>query len=72
MTRVSREIGLDVVYDGLCRFCKRSLAAVQRIGRRPLLRLHDANDHEQIWAAVAFMMHPRRVSRLIPLYPGTP
>jgi predicted DCC family thiol-disulfide oxidoreductase YuxK len=48
MNRVSREIVLDVVYDGLCRFCKRSLAAVQRIARRPLLRLHDANDHETI------------------------
>src|SRR5256885_10912159 len=48
MNRALREASLDVVYDGLCRFCERSLAAVQRIARRPLLRLHDANDHERI------------------------
>ncbi|HLB82725.1 MAG TPA: DCC1-like thiol-disulfide oxidoreductase family protein [Gemmatimonadales bacterium] len=48
MNRAPREASLDVVYDGLCRFCERSLAAVQRIARRPLLRLHDANDHERI------------------------
>jgi predicted DCC family thiol-disulfide oxidoreductase YuxK len=48
MNRVPRETGLDVVYDGLCRFCERSLAAVQRIARRPLLRLYDANDPETI------------------------
>jgi len=50
MNRVPRETGLDVVYDGLCRFCERSLATVQRIARRPLLRLHDANDHGTIKA----------------------
>ena len=48
MNRALREASLDVVYDGLCRFCERSLAAVQRIARRPMLRLHDANDHERI------------------------
>jgi predicted DCC family thiol-disulfide oxidoreductase YuxK len=42
------ESGLDVVYDGLCRFCARSLAALQRLAGRPLWRLHDANDHEAI------------------------
>src|SRR5205807_1840718 len=41
---------LDVIYDGQCRFCKRSLDRVERLARRPLLRLHDANDREMIRA----------------------
>ena len=40
--------GLDVIYDGQCRFCKRSLAALERLARRRVFRLHDANDRELI------------------------
>jgi len=74
MNRMLRETGLDVVYDGLCGFCERSLAAVQRIARRPLLRLHDANDRESIKAKfpmlcgadtsnAMFVVTPRGVAR---------
>ena len=40
--------GLDVVYDGQCRLCRRSLDALQRLARRNVFRLHDANDREMI------------------------
>jgi predicted DCC family thiol-disulfide oxidoreductase YuxK len=39
---------LDVVYDGLCRFCIRSLAVVQALDLRGALRLHDANDRAAV------------------------
>jgi predicted DCC family thiol-disulfide oxidoreductase YuxK len=42
--RENRLLMLDVVYDGLCRFCVRSLSAVQMLDSRHVLRLHDAND----------------------------
>jgi len=48
MNAAPRESRLDVVYDGLCRFCARSLAALERLAGRPLWRLHDANDYEAI------------------------
>lgn len=35
---------VDVVYDGLCRFCVRSLDVVRRFDTRNAVRLHDAND----------------------------
>lgn len=35
---------LDVVYDGLCLFCIRSLRLIQRFDRQGALVLHDAND----------------------------
>jgi predicted DCC family thiol-disulfide oxidoreductase YuxK len=40
---MSSEI-LDVVYDGQCGFCARSLALCARLARRSVFRLHDAND----------------------------
>jgi len=39
---------LDVVYDGRCGFCARSLDICTRLARRPIFRLHDANDREAI------------------------
>jgi len=41
-------VTVDVVYDGLCRFCIRSLALVQAIDTRSALRLHDANDRSAV------------------------
>jgi len=35
--------GLDVIYDGRCRFCIRSLTLVRRLARRHVFRFHDAN-----------------------------
>ena len=45
---VRQRSGLDVVYDGQCRLCRRSLDALQRLARRNVFRLHDANDREMI------------------------
>jgi len=41
---------LDVVYDGRCGFCARSLDLCRRLARRPIFRLHDANDRAAITA----------------------
>jgi len=48
MDEAPRKSGLDVIYDGQCRFCKRSLAALERLARRRVFRLHDANERELI------------------------
>src|SRR5437773_11099277 len=49
MDEAQNKPGLDVIYDGQCRFCKRSLAALERLARRRrVFRLHDANDRELI------------------------
>jgi predicted DCC family thiol-disulfide oxidoreductase YuxK len=40
--------GLDVVYDGLCLFCIRSLRALQRFDSGGVLVLHDANDRTAV------------------------
>ena len=45
---VGRESGLEVIYDGQCRLCRRSLDIVQRLSGRKVFRLHDANDREMI------------------------
>src|SRR5437762_7090795 len=45
---VRRESGLEVIYDGQCRLCRRSLDIVQRFAGRKVFRLHDANDREMI------------------------
>ncbi len=34
---------LDIIYDGQCRFCIRSLAAVRFLDTRGCMRFHDAN-----------------------------
>jgi predicted DCC family thiol-disulfide oxidoreductase YuxK len=39
---------VDVVYDGRCGFCARSLRLCRRLARRPVFRLHDANDRAAI------------------------
>jgi len=41
-------VTIDVVYDGLCRFCIRSLAVVRLLDLQGVLRLHDANDRAQV------------------------
>lgn len=41
---------LDIVYDGQCGFCARSLALCMRLARRPVFRTHDANDREAVEA----------------------
>lgn len=41
---------VDVVYDGQCGFCARSLALCARLARRPVFRLHDAGDREAVLA----------------------
>ena len=48
MDEAPRKSGLDVIYDGQCRFCKRSLATLERLARRRVFRLHDANERELI------------------------
>ena len=45
---MGRESGLEVIYDGQCRLCRRSLDIVQRLAGRKVFRLHDANDREMI------------------------
>src|SRR5215469_18855318 len=39
---------LDVVYDGQCSFCRRSLAFLERLAGRTLFRLYDASDRVMI------------------------
>jgi predicted DCC family thiol-disulfide oxidoreductase YuxK len=39
---------LDVIYDGQCHFCKRSLVLLRRLAGRLMFRLHDANDDKLI------------------------
>jgi predicted DCC family thiol-disulfide oxidoreductase YuxK len=39
---------LDVVYDGQCGFCRRSLALCTWLARRPAFHLHDVNDRESV------------------------
>ncbi len=39
---------IDIVYDGLCTLCIRSLRVVRALDRRGALRLHDANDREGV------------------------
>jgi predicted DCC family thiol-disulfide oxidoreductase YuxK len=46
---VSPEI-LDIVYDGQCNFCARSLALCIRLARRRVFRLHDASDRDAMSA----------------------
>ena len=41
---------LDIIFDGQCGFCARSLAVCKRLARRPVFRLHDANSPEAIAA----------------------
>ena len=41
---------LDIVFDGQCGFCARSLALCKRLARRPVFRFHDANDPEAMAA----------------------
>src|SRR5436853_6403319 len=48
MDEAPSKSGLDVIYDGQCRFCKRSLAALERLAGRRVFRLHDANDRALI------------------------
>ena len=43
-----RKAGLDVIYDGKCRFCEHSLAVLKRLAGRRVFRLHDANDRRMI------------------------
>jgi len=43
-----RKAGLDVIYDGKCRFCEHSLAVLKRLAGRRIFRLHDANDRRMI------------------------
>jgi predicted DCC family thiol-disulfide oxidoreductase YuxK len=45
---VGTESGVEVIYDGQCRLCRRSLDIVQRLAGRKVFRLHDANDRESI------------------------
>jgi predicted DCC family thiol-disulfide oxidoreductase YuxK len=39
---------LDVVYDGLCRLCIRSLRVVRALDRRAVLVFHDSNEREPV------------------------
>jgi predicted DCC family thiol-disulfide oxidoreductase YuxK len=39
---------VDVVYDGLCLFCVRSLRVVRALDVWDVLRLHDANDRAAV------------------------
>src|SRR5207237_9018879 len=48
MDEAPMKSGLDVIYDGQCRFCERSLAALERLAGRRVFRLHDANDRALI------------------------
>ena len=40
---LSPDLRLDVIFDGNCRFCVRSLTVVRRLARRDVFRFHDAN-----------------------------
>jgi predicted DCC family thiol-disulfide oxidoreductase YuxK len=42
---------VDVVYDGLCRFCIRSIRVIQSLDVLRRVSLHDANDREAVAAA---------------------
>lgn len=48
MGEALRNKRLDVIYDGQCRFCIRSLTVLQRLAGDPQFRLHDANDRELV------------------------
>lgn len=48
MGKAHGDANLDVIYDGQCSFCQRSLAVLQRLAGRPLFRLHDANDQARM------------------------
>jgi predicted DCC family thiol-disulfide oxidoreductase YuxK len=39
---------IDVVYDGLCRLCIRSLRVVRALDRRGVLVFHDANERQRV------------------------
>jgi predicted DCC family thiol-disulfide oxidoreductase YuxK len=41
---------LDIVYDAQCAFCARSLALCMGLARRPVFRIHDANDRQTMEA----------------------
>ncbi len=43
-------IEVDVVYDGLCLFCLRSLRVVRALDVRHALEFHDANDRDAVLA----------------------
>jgi predicted DCC family thiol-disulfide oxidoreductase YuxK len=43
---------VDVVYDGLCRFCIRSIGVIQRLDVLRRTSLHDANDREAVASAL--------------------
>jgi predicted DCC family thiol-disulfide oxidoreductase YuxK len=42
---------VDVVYDGLCRFCLRSIRVIQTLDLLRRVSVHDANDREAVVAA---------------------
>src|SRR5712692_413461 len=48
MDETLSKLSLDVIYDGQCHFCGRSLALLRRLAGRLMFRLHDANDDEVI------------------------
>lgn len=39
---------VDVVYDGLCLLCRRSMKALKALDRRHSLAYHDANDRDSV------------------------
>ena len=47
---------IDIVYDGQCGFCVRTLACLQRMARRNVFRLHDANDREAVLGRFPMMV----------------
>jgi predicted DCC family thiol-disulfide oxidoreductase YuxK len=44
--------GVDVVYDGLCRFCVRSIRVVRSLDVLGRVSFHDANEREAVVAAL--------------------
>jgi predicted DCC family thiol-disulfide oxidoreductase YuxK len=51
MARAMRVQRLDVVYDGLCRFCIRSIRVIRSLDVLRRVAFHDANDREAVAAA---------------------
>jgi predicted DCC family thiol-disulfide oxidoreductase YuxK len=48
---------LDVIYDGQCRLCRRSLNLFQRLAGRDVFRFHDANQGEMIRSKFPRLAH---------------
>jgi predicted DCC family thiol-disulfide oxidoreductase YuxK len=48
---------LDVIYDGQCRLCRRSLDLLQRLAGRTVFRLHDATHRGMIRANFPRLAH---------------